>query len=72
MQTEAAEMTSDPVSSTGVVENTSEQIAPIPNKNLRKKWCLMISEIRREARQGCKPDKILKLAEELHEDIKSV
>ncbi|MFT6379889.1 MAG: hypothetical protein ACJAXZ_001367, partial [Akkermansiaceae bacterium] len=34
--------------------------------------CLMISEIRREARQGCKPDKILKLAEELHEDIKSV
>jgi hypothetical protein len=71
MQAEAAERTNDTVSSTREVENASEQIAPIPNNNLRKKWCLMISEIRREARGKCRSEEILKLAEELYEDINS-
>ena len=52
-------------------EKVDEEQAPAPNNYSIKKWCIMISQIRGEARGECDADKIISLANELEADMKS-
>ena len=52
----------------GVVDNDDD---PLPNHWFLRKWCLMVSAIRGEARRKCRDAEIIKLADELEKDIKS-
>ena len=52
-------------------EKVDEEQGPVPSKAFIDKWCFMIALIRREARTGCRKDEIIRLANELDEDMKS-